>query len=94
LIWDHLLIIFYMKKVTVYSTSTCGFCKMLREFLDENKIIYTDRDVTEDEAASRELVEKSGQMGVPVVIITDDAGKEKVIVGFDKDKIKESLEIN
>jgi len=79
-------------KVTVYSTPTCPWCEKVKEFLTENKVKFTGVDVSENPAKAREMVEKSGQMGVPVTIIVKD-GKEKVIVGFDQDKIAKTLGI-
>jgi len=77
-----------MAKVIVYSTPTCVYCKMAKEFFDQNKVEYTDRNVAEDEAARNEMVEKSGQMGVPVIVIDDE-----ITVGFDQEKIKELLKL-
>jgi len=76
------------KKVKVYSTSSCPYCKMLKLFLDENNVPYDDFDVGMDREKLKEMVEKSGQMGVPV---TDIDGK--IIVGFDKDAIRQELGI-
>ncbi len=77
-----------MAKVTVYSTPTCVYCKMAKEFFDQNNIEYTDFNVAEDEAARNEMVEKSGQMGVPVIMIDDE-----MTVGFDQEKIKSLLNL-
>ena len=79
-------------KVTVYSTPTCPWCDKVKEFLTENKIKYTNIDVSEDTAKAQEMVRKSGQMGVPVTIISKD-GKETIIIGFDKDKIAKTLRL-
>jgi len=76
------------KKVKVYSTSSCPYCKMVKLFLDENNVPYDDFDVGMDREKLKEMVEKSGQMGVPV---TDIDGK--IIVGFDKDAIRQELGI-
>jgi len=72
-----------MAKVKVFSTPTCPYCHDAKDFLKELKVPFTDVDVSEDEKARDEMVEKSGQMGVPVIIIDDE-----VLVGFDKDKIE------
>lgn len=74
--------------VKVYSTQTCPWCKKTKEFLKENKVSFTTIDVTSDQKAAKEMVEKSGQMGVPV---TDINGK--IIVGFDEAKFKEALNL-
>ncbi|MBD3313242.1 NrdH-redoxin [Candidatus Woesearchaeota archaeon] len=77
------------KKVLVYSTPTCPFCKMAKEFLKENNIEFEDKNVADDEDAKNEMMDKSGQMGVPVLDI-----KGKIIVGFDKNEISEALGIS
>ena len=74
------------KQVTIYSTPTCHFCHMAKEFFDENKVKYTDHDVSVDGNARNEMIEKSGQMGVPVIYIDDE-----MIVGFDEDRLREAL---
>jgi len=75
-----------MVKVKVYSTKTCPWCHKVKEFLDEKKVKYEDIDVGADKKAAEEMVEKSGQMGVPV---TDINGT--IIVGFDKAAIEKAL---
>ena len=77
-----------MKKVTIYSTPTCHFCQMAKEFFKDNNVEYTDYNVAEDAEKRQEMVEKSGQMGVPVISIDD-----QIIVGFDENKLKEALSI-
>jgi glutaredoxin-like YruB-family protein len=74
-------------KVTIYSTPTCPYCKMAKEFLDGKNIAYDDVDVAADTARAEEMVEKSGQMGVPVIVVAKDDGKEEVMIGFDKEKL-------
>ena len=76
------------KKVTVYSTPTCPFCIRAKQFLKENNIQYADIDVSSDQTKAQEMVDRSGQMGVPVIDV-----EGTIIVGFDKDKIKEALGI-
>ena len=75
-----------MAKVKVYSTPTCPWCQKVKEFLTEKKVEFEDINVADDEKARSEMIEKSGQMGVPVVMIG-----EKIIVGFDKDAIEAEL---
>jgi len=77
-----------MKNIKVYSTKSCPWCHRLKEFLKEHKIKFDDIDVGEDQKAAQEMMEKSGQSGVPV---TDIDGE--IIVGFDKDKLKGLLKI-
>ena len=74
------------KKVTVYSTPTCPFCIRTKQFLKENNIKFEEIDVSVNEAKAEEMIKKSGQMGVPVVDIDGE-----IIVGFDKDRLKETL---
>ncbi|MEI6862953.1 MAG: glutaredoxin domain-containing protein [Candidatus Omnitrophota bacterium] len=76
------------KKVTVYSTPTCPFCIRAKQFLKESNIQYVDIDVSSDQAKAQEMIDRSGQMGVPVIDV-----EGAIIVGFDKDKIKEALGI-
>lgn len=75
-----------MKNVTIYSTPTCHFCHMAKDFFKEKNVSYTEYDVASDTAKRSEMVEKTGQMGVPVIVIGDD-----IIVGFNKPKIVELL---
>lgn len=77
-----------MPKVIVYSTATCPFCHKAKEWLKENKVEFEDVDVSADQAKAREMIEKSGQMGVPVIEIDD-----KIIIGFDVEKMKQALGI-
>jgi len=76
------------KQVKVYSTSTCPFCIRAKQFLKDNNIIFEDIDVAGNQAAAEEMIKISGQMGVPVLDIEGE-----IIVGFDKEKIKENLGI-
>ena len=77
-----------MAKVTVYSTEMCPWCHKAKDFLKQNKIAFEDKNVAEDDAARNEMLEKSGQMGVPVIDIDGT-----VIIGFDVDAIKKSLKL-
>ena len=70
------------KTVTIYSTPTCHFCQMTKEFLKEKGINYTDYNVASDMEKRQEMMQKSGQMGVPVIFIGDD-----MTIGFDRDRI-------
>jgi glutaredoxin 3 len=75
-----------MANVTVYSTTTCPYCVRAKQFLKDNNVSFTDIDVARDHAKAEEMVQKSGQMGVPVLDIDG-----KIIVGFDKEGIKKAL---
>ena len=74
------------KKVKVYSTPTCPYCIRAKQFLKDNNITFEDVDVSSNPKAGEEMVTKSGQMGVPVLDI-----EGQIIVGFDREKIKEAL---
>ena len=63
-----------MKQVTIYSTATCGFCKMLKSYLQDKGVKYDVKMADEDQAIAKELYDKSGQLGVPFTIITDEEG--------------------
>ncbi len=74
--------------VTVYSTPTCPWCSVVKKFLKENNVEFQEVNVASDKKAAKEMVEKSGQMGVPV---TDVDGE--IIVGFNKQALKQALEL-
>jgi glutaredoxin-like YruB-family protein len=76
------------KTVTIYSTPTCHFCQLTKDFLKEKGIAYTEFDVARDLAKRQEMIQKSGQMGVPVIFIGDE-----LIIGFDKERLVSSLGI-
>ena len=76
------------KTVVIYSTPTCHFCQMTKEFFKEHDIEFTDYDVSTDVEKRQEMIEKSGQMGVPVVFIDDE-----MIIGFDQTKLAKELGI-
>jgi len=75
-------------KVTIYSTPTCHFCHAVKNFFAENNIEFTDYNVAQDAEKRTEMIDKSGQMGVPVTFIG-----EEMIVGFNEGKFKELLGI-
>jgi len=76
------------KIVKVYSTPTCPFCVRVKQYLKDNNIQFEDIDVSENPDMAEKMIQRSGQMGVPVVEIDDD-----IIVGFDKERIKEALKL-
>lgn len=75
-------------KVLVYSTPTCPHCIRAKQFLADNKVVFENIDVSVDHARAEEMINKSGQMGVPVLDIDG-----RIIVGFDKEAIKKELGI-
>jgi len=74
------------QEVKIYSTPSCHFCHMAKDYFKENNVAYTEYDVASDMEKRREMVTKSGQMGVPVIIIGDT-----LTVGFDKPKLAKLL---
>lgn len=75
-----------MAKVTIYTTPTCVYCKTAKEFFQENDIEYEEKDVVQDEEAREAMIQKSEQMGVPVIDIDG-----QIVIGFDKAKLSELL---
>lgn len=71
-----------MQNVTIYSTPSCHFCHMAKDYFKENNVAYIEYNVASDMEKRKEMIDKSGQMGVPVIIV----GSE-LIVGFDRPKI-------
>ena len=74
--------------VTVYSTPTCPYCEMTKDFLKDNKIKFKSIDVSSDYSAAQNMVRKSGQTGVHVIEIN-----KQIIVGFNKSSLKKALKI-
>jgi glutaredoxin len=80
-----------IKKIKLYVTTTCPYCKMEASWLDIQKIRYEYTLVDLNPTAGYEIVRKTGQIGVPVTEIVYDDGKEEYIVGFDKERLSEIL---
>lgn len=76
------------KQVTIYSTPTCHFCQMAKEFFAEKGVEYTAYDVSTDAARREEMIQLTGQLGVPVIVIGED-----MMVGFDRAKVAAKLGI-
>lgn len=74
--------------VKVYSTPTCPYCHLAKQFLAENKVEFEDIDVSVNQQAAEEMIQKSQQMGVPVLDIDGT-----IVIGFDKAKIKQLLKL-
>ena len=72
--------------ITVYSTPTCPYCHKAKDYLKEKGVDFEDVDVSQDQAKQKEMIDKSGQMGVPVLDINGT-----IIVGFDVGKMEEAL---
>lgn len=73
-------------QVTIYSTPVCHFCNEAKSFFAANDVAYTEHDVAADAEKRQEMIDMTGQMGVPVIRIGDD-----VVIGFDEGKLKELL---
>lgn len=78
------------KLVTIYSTTTCVYCRAAKDFFKQHNIAYTEVDVGADATKAREMIEKSGQMGVPVIVVGNGAD-EQLIVGYDKARLTQLL---
>ncbi len=74
--------------VIIYGTSHCPWCHKTREFLKESKIKFKDINVEDNEKAKKDMIKKSGQLGVPVIDING-----KIIVGFDESAIRKALKL-
>jgi glutaredoxin-like YruB-family protein len=78
-----------MKKVTMYSTPTCHYCHLAKDYFDQNNVSYKVFDVASDIEKRKEMMAKSGQLGVPVIVIGNN-----VVVGFDKARLAQMLDIH
>lgn len=84
-----------MKTVTIYSTPTCGFCKMLKAFLESKSIPYTDHNVADDEKAAAEMQQLvPGNMSVPVIVFNKGEKDQEIQLGYDQEKVKKPLGIS
>lgn len=77
-----------MTNVTIYSTPSCTYCNLAKDFFKKNGIKYTEHNVATDLAKRKEMIEKTGQMGVPVIELDNE-----IVVGFDESKLRNSLKI-
>jgi glutaredoxin-like YruB-family protein len=75
-----------MKPVIIYSTPTCTYCKAAKEYFTKNGVSYTEYNVASDEMRRKEMIDKTSQLGVPVIVIGD-----QVIVGFDQETIAAAI---
>ncbi len=79
------------KKVEIYTTPSCHYCHMAKDFFGQNNIKYTEYNVGLDATRREEMVEKSGQMGVPVIVVKNEEDDEEIVVGFDKASLSSLL---
>ncbi len=75
-----------MKKVEIYSTPVCKYCSAAKDFFKAHDIPYSEYNVASDQARKEEMIEKSGQLGVPVIDVGGD-----IVVGYDEKILKELL---
>lgn len=75
-------------KVEIYSTPSCKYCDMAKEFFKDNGVFYTEYNVKDDPELRKSMIERSGQMGVPVIVINDE-----ITVGYNVVKLKEMLNL-
>jgi len=81
-------------QVTIYTTATCPYCRMLKTHLTEKNISFVEKLVDQDDAAKDEMLAKSnGYLGVPFTVVKKDSGEEESIIGFDKAKTNRALGI-
>jgi len=81
-----------MKKIAIYTTPTCTYCRQAKEFFKEKNVNYEEHNVLTDVAKRQEMVEKSGQMGVPVIVLSEaDGSNEEIVIGLDRSHLAESL---
>ncbi len=75
-----------MSKVTIYSTPGCIYCSMAKDWFNKNKVDYTEHDVSADAERREEMINKTGQMAVPVIDIEGE-----IVIGFDKSRLSQLL---
>ena len=80
-----------MAKVIMYTTRTCPFCRMQKDYLVSKNIAYEEILVDENPDKAQEMIAISGQMGVPFTVIDKDDGKRETILGFDRQRIDNAL---
>ncbi len=78
-----------MKNAIVYSTPSCMYCGLVKDFFKENNVQFTEHNVATDLSKRKEMIDKTGQMGVPVIEIDG-----QVVVGFDEPKLRSILQIS
>ena len=74
--------------VSIYTTPACQYCKQVKEYFAEHNVEYTEHDVSTDAEKRTEMIQKSGQMGVPVVLVGED-----MMIGFNEEKLAGMLGI-
>lgn len=80
--------------IVIYTTTTCPFCSMLKKYLQEKSVSFSEKLVDEDDLAQKEMTEASGGfMGVPFTVVSKDDGSKESIIGFDKGRVDKVLGI-
>jgi glutaredoxin-like YruB-family protein len=77
-----------MKNVTIYSTPSCTYCTLAKNFFKKNGVEFTEHNVATDLAKRKEMIEKTGQMGVPVIEVNGE-----IVIGFDENKLRSALDV-
>ena len=81
-------------QITIYSTTTCPYCKMLKDYLSEKNFAFTEKLVDQDDAAREEMAGISGGfLGVPFTLVVKDDGLKETVIGFDKNRLDKVLGI-
>lgn len=80
-----------MKTITIYSTPVCHFCHMAKDFFNENHITFTDIDVSADAEKKKEILDMTGQLGVPVIKIEEENKEPVIMVGFNENLLIDAL---
>ncbi len=80
-----------MPKLTMYTTATCGYCHMLKNYLKDRGVEYEEKRADQDQNLAIELYQLSGQLGVPFTVVEKDDGSKEGILGFDRPKIDQVL---
>lgn len=80
------------KPVTIYTTPTCGYCRSAKDFMQQHGVAFREVNVAADREEARTMIEKSGQMGVPVITV-GEGSEEEIIVGYDRNRLSRSLGI-
>lgn len=83
-----------MTKVTMYTTTTCPFCKMEKDYLKSKNVSFGEVLVDQNPDEAQKMIEISGQMGVPFTVIAKDNDEQVNILGFDKERIDEALKLS
>ena len=80
------------KKVAIYTTPTCTYCRQTKEFFKTQGVNYDEYDVVTDIPRRQEMIDKSGQMGVPVITVSDpDGANEEVVIGYGRSRLAKLL---